>query len=204
MSTSSDVWKLAEAVVPAVIGLIGVAVGASITLAREIFLAWRRGKTDGAHLAAIVGGTLDTFISTCAAVVGDNGQADRDGESHERVHYPVFDPSKLDVQWRSIPPSLLFDIQDLPYQLQFAIGAVNNIYEYVAIPPEYEEAFEERQFQFARLGLHCVGIAERLRKHAKLSPRSELSKWDARAFFQGKVDVIEKRRAQPQSLPTLE
>lgn len=203
MEPSAQTWKLIQAITPALIGFAGVCVGAGITVLREYISGRRKGKSDGAYLAAIVGGALDTFISRCSDVVGDDGQVDSEGYSHPRAAHPQFDPLKLDVEWRTIPPDLLFDIQDLPYQLLFAEGAISAASEYAAMPPDYEEFFEERQFQFARLGLHCITIADRLRAHAKLSARSKSYQWDPKVYFQQKLDKIEARRAEPNAFPDI-
>ena len=197
MEQTTQLWKFIQTITPALIGFAGVCVGAGITALREFLAGRHKRKSDGAYLAAIVGGALDTFISGCSEIVGDNGQVDRDGYSHPRSIYPTFDPLKLDVEWRSIPPDLLFDIQDLPYQVLFAEGAINDASEYAATPPDYEEFFEERQFQFARLGMHCIAIANRLRAHAKLSPRPKAYQWEPNEYFQKKIDEIEARRARP-------
>lgn len=201
MEQTTQTWKFIQTITPAIIGFAGVCVGAGITVLREFIVGRRKSKSDGAYLAAIVGGALDSFISGCSDVVGDNGQVDTEGFSHPRATHPEFDPLKLDVEWRSIPPDLLFDIQDLPYQLLFAEGTISAACEYAAMPPDYEEFFEERQFQFARLGLHCISIAERLRAHAKLSPRPKAYQWEPKAYFQKKIDEIETRRARPHALP---
>ncbi|CRD48004.1 hypothetical protein [Stenotrophomonas indicatrix] len=203
MEQSAQTWKFIQTITPALIGFAGVCVGAGITVLREYFAGRGKSKTDGAYLAAIVGGALDTLISGCSDVVGDNGQVDTDGYSHPRAAHPQFDPQKLDVEWRTIPPDLLFDIQDLPYQLLFAEGAISDASEYAATPPDYEEYFEERQFQFARLGLHCISIADRLRAHAKLTARSKSYQWDPKVHFQQKIEKIEAQRAKPVALPDI-
>ncbi|HFF6216705.1 hypothetical protein [Stenotrophomonas maltophilia] len=198
---STQTWKFIQTITPALIGFAGVCVGAGITALREYLVGKRKSKSDGAYLAAIVGGALDTLISGCSDVVGDSGQVDSEGYSHPRTEHPQFDPLKLDVEWRTIPPDLLFDIQDLPYQLLFAEGAIGAASEYAATPPDYEEFFEERQYQFARIGLHCIDIADRLRAHAKLTARSKAYQWDPKEYFQQKIDKIEAQRAKPNSFP---
>jgi len=203
MEPSDQLWKFIQFITPALIGFAGVCVGAGIAWFRDHLAGRDKKKSDAAYLAAIVGGALDTFVSGCSEVVGDSGQVDRDGYSHPRATLPGFDPSKLDVEWRTIPPELLFDIQDLPYQILSAEGAINDAAEYVAMPPDYEEIFEERQYQFAKLGLHCLDIAERLRAFAKLSPRQKVYQWDPKIFFERKIEEIEARRATPPALPDL-
>ncbi len=204
MAQPDQIWNFVQIITPALIGFAGVCVGAGIAWLREYSAGRQKKRSDGAYLAAIVGGALDSFISGCSEVVQDNGDTDIEGYSHPSATAPSFDPSKLNVDWRTIPPNLLFDIQDLPYQLLHAEGAINAALTYAASPPEYEEFFEERQFQFAKLGIHCIEIVERLRSHAKLSPRPKTYDWDAKAYFKSKIDKIEERRSQPNSFPTLD
>jgi len=51
----------------------------------------------------------------------------------------------------------MLDIHDLPYQIGLSNGAISAVCEYDSTP-DYSDWFEERQYQYARLGLHCVEI----------------------------------------------
>ena len=89
----------------------------------------------------------------------------------------------------------MFDIHDLPYQIGFSNDAISATGEYDS-PPDYSEWFEERQYQYARLGLHCVDIVARLRATAKLRPRPKTFEWKPEEVFQTKIDKIDAQRAK--------
>lgn len=191
-----EALKLGQMLGPAVIGLIGVVVGAGLTYLRERSAEKRKASKDAALLAAIIGGELDKFISSCADVAQDDGEVDRDtGFTNERTEVPSFDPSKFAVEWRSIDEKIMFDIHDLPYQIGFSNDAISATGEYDS-PPDYSEWFDERQYQYARLGLHCVNIVARLRAAAKLRPRPKTFEWKPEEVFQTKIDKIETQRAK--------
>lgn len=70
---------------------------------------------------------------------------------------PSLDPTKFAVEWRSIDEKIMFDIHDLPYQIGLSNDAISAVCEYDSTP-DYSDWLEERQYQYARLGLHCVEI----------------------------------------------
>lgn len=96
-------WKMVQVISPALIRLLGVFVGGWMTVWRERKSEDRKVAKETAYLAAIVGGELDHFASGCADVVDDPGRVDDDGFRFQDVERPKFDPSKFDVDWRSIP-----------------------------------------------------------------------------------------------------
>ncbi|MCD9087372.1 hypothetical protein [Stenotrophomonas sp. SY1] len=191
-----ELLKLGQITGPAVIGLFGVVVGAGLTSRRERNAEARKAKKDAALLAAIIGGELDKFISSCADVAQDDGTVDpTSGFWDESTAVPSFDPSKFAVEWRSIDEKIMFDIHDLPYQIGFSNGAISDAAEHDS-PPDFPDWFEERQYQYARLGLHCVDIVARLRTAAKLRPRPKTFEWKPEVIFQAKIDKIEAQRAK--------
>ncbi|WP_269791678.1 hypothetical protein [Stenotrophomonas sp. Iso1] len=187
-----------QTVTPAIIGLIGVGVGGALTTWRERSTEKRIEIKDAALLAAVIGGELDGFIAACNEVVQDDGETNPDtGFWEETTATPTFDPSKYDVEWRSIHEKIMFDIHDLPYQISFSNGAIRAVGEHDS-PPDFSDWFQERQYQYARLGLHCLDILERLRGSAKLVPRPKTYEWNPRQIFQDKIEAIELRKAESQ------
>jgi len=191
-----EALKLGQIIGPALIGLVGVVVGAGLTFLREHIAEGRKAKKDAALLAAVIGGELDNFISACADVAQDDGDVDpASGFTNERTEVPSFDPSKFAVEWRSIDEKIMFDIHDLPYQIGFSNDAISATGEQDSAP-DYSEWFEERQYQYSRLGLHCVDIVARLRAAANLRPRPKSFEWKPEQVFQTKIDKIEAQRAK--------
>ena len=201
MATSSEALKLAQILAPALIGLLGVVVGAVLTIWREIRSEEKKATKDSVYLAAIIGGELDSFVAACADVIDDPKREDSDGHTRSTVATPTFDPKRFDVEWRSIPQDIMLDLLDLPYQINYAEGAIRSAYTYAADPPEYEEGFQERTYQYARLGLHCLNILSRLRHHAKLLPRPKSYDWQPLKKFQGEMLRVEELRKRPTATP---
>lgn len=190
------------------IGLLGVALGAFLTYWREHLTQRKKDKKDLSYLAALVSAQLDRFVSGCCAVVGDEGldRGNRDEHGYRRpqVAVPTFDPLSLNVEWRSLPSALMFDILDMPYRIDVVNGGTSDTLEYAAEPPDFELFFEQRQYEYAKLGLHAADMAKRLRKLAGY-PERQQSEWDPLAYMlkeMGKIEDVRKARLERgQSLP---
>ncbi|MBH1548747.1 hypothetical protein I5U02_02035 [Stenotrophomonas maltophilia] len=187
-------WKFVQVISPALIGLFGVVVGGWVTVWREKKSDARKAAKETAYLAAIVGGELDGFASQCADVVDDPGYTDKDGYKRAGVKRPTFTPSKFDVDWRSIPSKDMFDILDLPYQIEFANSAIEAVTTHSDSPYDFELTFSERRLQYARLGLHAAEIANRIRTAAKQKPRAKTYEWDPIARFTADIKKFEAER----------
>lgn len=193
---------------PAGIGLLGVALGVILTYWREFLTQRRKDKKDLGYLAAIVSAQLDRFVSGCCEVVGDDGldrgNRDEHGYRTTQVATPKFDPVGLSVEWRSLPSGLMFEILDMPYRIDVVNGGISNTLEFAADPPDFELFFEQRQYEYAKLGLQAAEMAKRLRKLAGY-PERERSEWDPLAYMQEEMqkidDVRKARELRGQSLP---
>lgn len=186
---------------PAISGLVGVLVGAVLTMLKESWVSHRNDVRDARYLAVQVVGLLDRYIFACSEVVTDNGlfqgQRDANGNCVAQVKFPDFSPETLIVEWRSIPGDLMYEIFDLPYKAGVAThiieGASENAY-----PPEYDDYFEERKLQYANLGLQAAVIADRLRNYANLPERS-IAHWDPITWMSEsklKIETIRTGRAK--------
>lgn len=108
----------------ALIGLLGVIVGASITVAREYWVAKTSRRKDAEYLAIRVITLLDGFAEKCADVVGDDGlihgQTGPDGRRSPQASTPDCTVESLDVNWKSIPSNIMYEILSLPNQVSMA------------------------------------------------------------------------------------
>lgn len=138
-------------------------------------------------------------MAKCAEVVGDDGLCegipDEDGYHSIQVQAPKFHPMSLNVEWKSLPVNLMYEILDFPYKAEIADQAINSAFEYEAGPPDYWEGFEERQFQYATLGLAASQLTTKLRNHVDLPARS-VGGWNPVFYMEKKKSVIESRRAK--------
>lgn len=193
----------------AIFGLIGVALGALLTVAKEWWFQSRRTQKDAEYLAIQVSCGLERYVAGCVAVVGDDGlyhgQTDEHGYHTIQVETPKFDPTLFNVEWRSLPTNLMYEVLDLPYKGEVADHAIWGAFEYAAGPPDFYEGFEERQLQYATLGITASRLAVMLREHVGL-PARVVGDWNPIEYMEEKKSAIETRRVESaarHSLPDL-
>ena len=183
----------------AIFGLVGVALGALLTVAKEWWFQSRKTRKDAEYLAIPVSCELERYMAKCAEVVGDDGlcegQSDADGYHSIQVQTPKFDPMSLNVEWKSLPTNLMYEILDFPYKAEIANQTISAAFEYEAGPPDYWEGFEERHLQYATLGLAASQLATKLRKHVDLPARS-VGDWDPVRYMEEKRSAIESQRTK--------
>ncbi len=179
----------------ALIGLIGVVIGALMTAAKDIWVDRRSRQKNAEYLAIRVVSIFDRFIEGCVGVAGDDGLRDgqptnEDGRLSVQVPAPGFDVQSLDVEWKSIPAQLMYEILSFSDLVALASHRVSGAFE-----NDYEEGFEERQFQYASLGLRAAKIANDLRNSYGL-PEREHEDWNPVEYLLGKREEIKKVRAR--------
>lgn len=199
-TTTWSPWlPLIGVVIGASFGVLGVVVGASMTYWRERKFQALKDAKDAAHLVAHVAGALEHFSAGCEAVAFDDGSyGDTDYRSTQTTT-PVFEPDKLQVEWRALPPDLMFQILDLPYRIQEAKRIIEGASEHAAMPPDFEEFFEQRQYQYAVLGADAGRLAARLRQYAGVPARAENPHWNSieqMDSIRGAFEQAWERRAQ--------
>jgi hypothetical protein len=180
--------------------LVGVLIGVGITWAKDA-LAQRKTQSRNAHYLALrVVCLLDRYIEDCAKVADDDGsspnQQDEEGASHPMTDLPPAPAFPADVDWKSIDQRTayrLVSIDNETIRANWIIsGAEDN-----AFPPDYAEAFEERRYQYARLGLSALAIAHELRAKYRI-PEPEYGYWVPAERLTSTKDEIEtcrKKRA---------
>lgn len=181
----------------ALIGLVGVIVGALMTAAKDIWVERRSRRKNAEYLAIRVVSMLDRFVEGCTGVAGDDGlsygQPNEEGEREIQVSAPDFEVQSLDVDWKSIPAELMYEILSFPDLVSAATHRVSGAFEF-ADPPDYEEGFEERQYQYALLGLKASQIAIKLRRKYRL-PEHEHRDWSPIDYLRETQERINEVRA---------
>ncbi|WP_166269256.1 hypothetical protein [Marinobacter caseinilyticus] len=175
-----------------------------IELLREI--RGRRGKNekDLQYLCAHLVVSLERYVDSCAAVVGDDGlccgQPDKDGYHVAQVDQPKLGVDPYNQELKLLPTPIMHALVQFPRDIEIANAKIDGASEH-ATPPEYEEAFEERQYQYAKLGLEAQELASELRTLAAMSPR-EFGEWSIIEYIKGQMAGIEEyriRRAEANS-----
>lgn len=187
--------------IEAFIGLVGVVVGALLTATKDIWIDRRTRRENAEYLAIRVVSILDQFVEGCAEVAGDDGLSDgQRGENGERdiqVSVPKLAVEQLDVQWKAIPATLLYKVLSFPNLLTAVNRRVDIAFEY-AHPPDYEDGFEERQYQYATLGLKAAQLSNELRNAYGL-PKLEREDWDPIKYLRERQQQIEAVRARKEA-----
>lgn len=134
-------------------------------------------------LAVRVASILDPFVMSCIDVVNDKGAYDARGERTTTTSDPAL-ALPQDVDWKSIDPHHMDLVLTLPNEIMNAEKSIAFLADHIATPPDYEEIYNERQYQWARIGLLALNLAAELRERYGLSKR-DYSRYDPR-------DVLER------------
>ena len=186
----------------AVFGLIGVLVGLIFTWAKDIWSGRIARKGRARYLAMRVVCILDEYVHRCTEVAMDNGQRNKDGYLETQIARP-FPPSyPSDVDWNSINHKLMYRLLTLTNRAEAANRIVESASEN-AFPPDYDEVYEERHYQYAKLGLAAIGLAQEIRRKYGILDE-ELAGWNPVGYLEKvKAGVEELRRGRMASLNEL-
>ena len=156
----------------ALIGLLGIFLGAVLTILRELWVNERKRQKQAEYLAIRISCTLDLFVDGCIAVARDNGIDETEdprliGEVCREVQVPEpkLELHSMDVDWKALPPELMYHILAFPNDIASARQLIDRAWKHPACsPPDYDVYFEERQYQYAQLGMTAHTLSERLRE----------------------------------------
>ncbi|CAH1387843.1 hypothetical protein [Candidatus Nitrotoga sp. M5] len=186
--------------------LVGVVIGVILNTVKEWWFQRRKSRKDLEYLTIRIACFLDTFVNACADVVADDGlsygQPGTDGCRSIQVEAPNFDPLTFDVEWKSLSAKLMYEVLNFPNLIKTSNHLIAGAFEFAASPPDYEEGFEERQFQYANIGLKAHDLSKKLRKVGGLpsleKPTPE--EWSPVQFMVEKIakihDLKEQRAAR--------
>lgn len=191
----------------AIFGLLGVALGALLTIVREWWFQKRKERKDIDYLAVQVSCILDRFATQCSLVASDEGTwaPEPDGQEHHRVSVdrPTLNLESSKFEWKFLPTQLMHSILRFPFEVENAEIMVSQTFELVASPPEYWEGFEERQLQYATVGLRALALARQLREHAGLSETPSEVESSVESHLRDVLYDIGKARAAQEGIPIL-
>jgi len=170
-------------------GLIGVILGIVLTVFKEWWFDKAKSRKELEFLSINVICMLDSFVSSCVDIVCDDGlvygQYNDQGSRSKQVKAPDFQPQELDVNWKCLPRYLMYEVLNLRSEIEIANRQISAVFEYGDGAPDYYDAFQERQFQYASLGLKAHFITQKLRKTAKFPPEA-VRDWDLVDFLRDK------------------
>lgn len=178
-----------------VTGFGGVILGALLTLAREFWSEHRSRNKRASYLAIRVVGILERFIEGCTAVVSDHCYEDERGCIRPTKSCPNIEFESLDVDWESLPFDLMYEIINFPSHVEAADGVIDSVVEYVAGPPDYKEFFEERAFQYSKLGILAHELSTTIRGKYGM-PEKNYEDWNPIEPLKNTKEKIDSLRLQ--------
>jgi hypothetical protein len=179
----------------AIFGLVGVVLGVLLSFAKEWWLQSRKTKKDADYLSIQIICMLDRYVAGCAEVAMDDGKPDKDGYCRAQVVVPRFEPDAAKVDWKSLPTNLMYEVLTLPSKIEAANNRVDGAFEFAATPPDFSEGFDERQLQYAKLGIEAAELSNKLRKLANF-PIKSTEEWDALKNLKEILNCILNHRAE--------
>lgn len=185
------------------IGLVGVVLGAGLTVGLTVLKEWwfqrEKNQKEVEFLSIHMVCLLDKFIDGCVDVIYDDGlfegQYGNNGVASPQVSDPSFEPQSIKVEWKALPSNLMYEILNFPTEIENTHRILRNVWEYDAFPPDYDEYFGERRYQFALLGLKAFQMSNKLRRIAKL-PKYERQDYDP-------VDIMNRTKTKYEQIMQL-
>lgn len=108
-----------------------------------------------------------------------------------------------DVDWKSIGHDLMYRLLAMPAEVEEADQAIEFVGSVVAFPPDYDEFFEERSYQYGRIGLKASALADELRKIYRI-PQRERGDWNPLEKLSEAIKEVEEvRQRRADSTATL-
>jgi hypothetical protein len=172
-------------------------------LLRDNRSEWRARQRHARYLAIRVVIALDKYVENCADVATDDGlsqgQRNADGYLEEQVALPPAPTFPQDLDWKSIDHELAYRLLSLSNEAETANRMIGFASEN-SFPPDFEEVFEERQYQYAKLGLATFALTQELREKYDIHPQ-KLGEWNpVEHLTKAKDQVEEYRRDRAQRL----
>ncbi|ECH4533797.1 hypothetical protein FRI63_08300 [Salmonella enterica] len=149
------------------------------TRKREERAAAAKQASERLYIATELVFLLEQFAEGSTLVAADSGEQDKDGITVPTETQPDIELTLVKGDWQVLPAKLIYRIRELPMLRAEAGKYVASAYEN-SWPPDYSPTFQERQYQYSRLGLKALFAAIRLLEVAGLpSTRLNATSWSA-------------------------
>ncbi|MDL2195819.1 hypothetical protein [Shewanella algae] len=176
-------------------GLLGVIVGFVLNLIYGTWGKRNQKKQEQYYLAVVVTLQLDRFFDNAVKLCSDNGMKDEHGDYCPSVPYPELELPGSEVNWRCLPQNVMKDILWMPETIREALLVIDSIREHRAERPDFDEFYEARQYEFAKIALTANELSSKLRKIVALPDRIVGDQFfKPLEFLSNKVMEIEKVR----------
>lgn len=168
--------------------IIAQAISGSIGTVKELWFARRKRRWDARHLALRTILILDDFVGECYGAAFDSPEFDPRDDTKFRFRNPTPDlVMPEDADWRLLEPKLMEDVMWLPSRFQNVKDGLNAL---DCFPPDFDDLFEHRAEDYAKLGMRSLDLIDRLCKEYGISKPERPEYYDPREGFQRKIDEI--------------
>lgn len=183
--------------IAAIFGFIGVLTGSAISFFQTYWISRRAEKKNANYLAIRMFCILRKYAEACSNVVSDDGLScgGRNEEGYLEIQVPA-PPVPIypdDLDWKSIDPKLMYKILSFPSDVEAGNRAIAGASEH-AFPPDYEEMFEERRFQYSQFGLTAFRLAEELASSFNIKQSTFDEDWNPIEYLENQLEAIIKKR----------
>jgi hypothetical protein len=180
----------------AIFGLVGVLIGSLIPFLQTYWMEKRETRKNGRYLAIRIVCVFDKYIEDCVEVVNDDGlsygQRNKDGCLEAQVKAPGAPVYPEDVDWKSIDHELMYKILSLPSEVDAAERLIKATVE-IAMPPNYEDWFEERAFWYCQFGLMANTLVDELCTKYEIKKKT-YQNWNPLENLINSLEVINAKR----------
>jgi hypothetical protein len=87
----------------------------------------------------------------------------------------------------------MYEILYFPNLIKDAESYIDSTFEHAASPPDYSEGFEERQYQYSKLGIMASELTTKLREKYRV-PKNHISSWDIVEYMHKEKEKINQLR----------
>lgn len=180
----------------AIFGLVGVLLGSGISWFQSYWSNKKETNKSARYLAIRLVCIFDKYLDDCADVVNDNGLADgqrrSDGCLEAQVQTPAPPAYPDDIDWKSIDHELMYRILSFPSEVEDGNRMIKAAGE-IAVPPDYEEWFDERKFYYCQFGLTAYQLSDNLCKKYGIK-KKVYNDWNPVEDLKRKLEAVTKVR----------
>lgn len=180
----------------AIFGLVGVFIGAGISWLQVYWTNKRTENKNARYLAIRIVCVLDKYLEHCAEVIKDDGlsfgQRTEEGHLAPQVIAPGPPIFPEDVDWRSIDHELMYKILSFPTEVETGERLIKSTLEF-ASPPDFEDWFDERKYQYCLFGLTAYQLSGELAEKYSIK-KMVYNHWDPVNDLQNELSKAIKKR----------
>jgi len=160
---SASLWpQIITAVSSAGAALGGVCLTHHFTRRREERATAAKLESERLYISTGLVFLLERFAQRCLPAAQDEGEQDDEARFKANFHIPELSFATVSGDWRSLPPDLLYQIQQLEVLREESLAAVNSAF--IESTPYDDDGIVELNNQASRLGVRAIHLSRQLRK----------------------------------------